>query len=1021
MRHVELDIRPFKLSEIFLESYKTKIPNFGFNGLGEFVFYRTYSRIKENGTKEEWWEVCQRVIEWVFTKQKEWINHYNLGWNNAKSQKTAKEMYDRMFEFKWLPPGRGLWAAGTAITEERKLYAALNNCSFVSTQNLREDLSKPFEFLMDMSMLGVGVGFDVLGAGQVNIKDPNKNEIEIFQIEDSREGWVSSLQMLLDSYFLKGNKIEFDYSLIRQAGSPIKGFGGISSGYKPLQDMHKSIRKILNSNINKEISETNIVDIMNIIGVAVVAGNLRRTAEIAFGSSNEFINLKNYEKNPERQQWGWASNNSIIGEIGQDYSEIASRIAKNAEPGIFWLSNAQKYSRMGEETWADRKALGGNPSLRKGTRVLTTNGIFPINELENKEFFIVTPENNIVSSFCRLSGKNKHLWKIELEGGHEYYCTEEHKWPILQKNGLYSKKHTKDIESGDYIKLGNKIEKLFDGDDATYDEGFLFGYTFGDGWITKRSDNGKYQIGITITQDDYNNGVKDKLLSQLQKYGFKGNFHSHHKDSINDFEINTSRKSIVDKFIEKGFINKKNGLPKYLFSTASEDFRKGFVDGLMSSDGHVKENGGRVGFSTSIKKVANDFSELLGFYGIKTSNSYRKRKNISFPNGKKYDREYESYQVRIGEHNSLEHFKKIFSFTNSKKNKRLLKKHTINLKQSKSSIKNNIKIKSVKQTKISENVWDIAVDDKAHVFRLAHSMTSNCLEQTLESYEVCCLVSTFPTKHEDLDDYKRTLKYAYMYAKTVTLCETHWPDTNKVMLRNRRIGTSIGGVAEFLDSRGIDTLRKWADEGYEIIQHYDEVYSDWFAVPKSIKTTSIKPDGSVSLLAGVSPGIHFPESRFYIRRVRLSKNSNYVELLKNAGYNIELAEYQEDTFVVEFPVKFETKVRSVRDVSMWEQLELASFLQEHWADNQISCTVTFNKQEALQIEHALDMYQYKLKGVSMLPLLENGAYAQMPYEKISEEEFEKMSEPLKKIDWKNSVVLEDAEQEKYCTNDTCII
>ena len=65
-----------------------------------------------------------------------------------------------------------------------------------------------------------------------------------------------------------------------------------------------------------------------------------------------------------------------------------------------------------------------------------------------------------------------------------------------------------------------------------------------------------------------------------------------------------------------------------------------------------------------------------------------------------------------------------------------------------------------------------------------------CLEQTLESYELCCLVETFPTNHESLEDYLTTLKYAYLYAKTVTLGKTHWPDTNRVMLRNRRIGCS---------------------------------------------------------------------------------------------------------------------------------------------------------------------------------------------------------------------------------------
>ena len=81
--------------------------------------------------------------------QKKHIERYDLGWNAWQAQRSAQEMYDRIFNMKFLPPGRGLWAMGSPITESRHLFAALNNCAFVSTSNLKEDLSKPFCFLMD--------------------------------------------------------------------------------------------------------------------------------------------------------------------------------------------------------------------------------------------------------------------------------------------------------------------------------------------------------------------------------------------------------------------------------------------------------------------------------------------------------------------------------------------------------------------------------------------------------------------------------------------------------------------------------------------------------------------------------------------------------------------------------------------------------------------------------------------------------------------------------------------------------
>ena len=136
----------FQLSENFINKYKRKKPPFGFNGLGELVYMRTYSRIKNNGKNERWWETIKRVVEGTYTMQKNHIESYQLGWNAWQAQKSAQEMYDRMFNMKFLPPGRGLWAMGTPITEEKNLYAALNNCAFVSTSTLKEDYSKPFTF-----------------------------------------------------------------------------------------------------------------------------------------------------------------------------------------------------------------------------------------------------------------------------------------------------------------------------------------------------------------------------------------------------------------------------------------------------------------------------------------------------------------------------------------------------------------------------------------------------------------------------------------------------------------------------------------------------------------------------------------------------------------------------------------------------------------------------------------------------------------------------------------------------------
>ena len=114
--------KPFKLSDNFVSKYKRKKAPFGFNGLGELVYNRTYSRIKNgSGKNEQWWETVVRVVEGTFNMQRRHINANGLGWNAWKAQHSAQEMYDRIFNMKFLPPGRGLWAMGTAITEEKNL------------------------------------------------------------------------------------------------------------------------------------------------------------------------------------------------------------------------------------------------------------------------------------------------------------------------------------------------------------------------------------------------------------------------------------------------------------------------------------------------------------------------------------------------------------------------------------------------------------------------------------------------------------------------------------------------------------------------------------------------------------------------------------------------------------------------------------------------------------------------------------------------------------------------------------
>jgi len=668
----------FHLADEFVNGYRDKKVNWGYqdaagNALGEITYIRTYSRFMQESGKEKWVDTCARVINGMYSIQKDHAKSQRLPWSDSKASASAKEAFDRMFTFKWTPPGRGLWMMGTPLVNEQKNSAALQNCAFVSTSDMnKNNPAKPFAFLMEASMLGIGVGFDNKGADKdFSIYEPQEGDTYV--IPDSREGWVESTASLINSYLKSDTKRPvFDYSQIRPAGEPIKTFGGTAAGADPLIKLHDHIRKLFSGRAEQKLTRTDIADLGNIIGVCVVSGNVRRSAELLMGSidDQEFLDLKNYEVNPERNNydptgvasgWGWMSNNSVEVTVGTDFTPIVEAIALNGEPGVIWMDVTRKYGRLADApNNKDWRAQGYNP----------------------------------------------------------------------------------------------------------------------------------------------------------------------------------------------------------------------------------------------------------------------------------------------------------------------------------------------------------------------------CAEQSLESYECCTLVETYIGNHESKEDFLRTLKFAYLYAKTVTLLPTHWEETNAIMQRNRRIGTSISGIADFVDSHGIAALGEWMNEGYAVVKNHDKSYSEWLGIRESIKTTTVKPSGTVSILANASPGVHWtPGGEYFLRAMRLDKNSPIVPLLQISNYTVEPAsEDPKNTVVAYFPIHSRSK-RSEKQVSIFEKANLAAVSQHYWSDNSVSVTVSFDaEKEKSLIGDVLRTFDGSFKTVSFLPM-GNKVYPQMPYSEITKEEFEEYRMKLMPIDFAEvyAGMTADALGEKYCTNDVCVV
>ena len=297
-----------------------------------------------------------------------------------------------------------------------------------------------------------------------------------------------------------------------------------------------------------------------------------------------------------------------------------------------------------------------------------------------------------------------------------------------------------------------------------------------------------------------------------------------------------------------------------------------------------------------------------------------------------------------------------------------------------------------------------------------------CCEIPLEDRELCNLVEVFPTRCKDVNEFWRTLELATFYASTVSLLPTHEPTTNSVIMGNRRIGVSVSGVADWVDGRSLSHATMALRKGYEehVVPTNARLARE-AGVPASVRVTTVKPSGTISLLAGVSPGMHWHISKYAIRRVRISETSPLIPILESTGYEGEQDTYSDKTLCYSFPIEQGNgRTRSVGEVSLWEQASVVAMLQREWADNGVSNTLTFNKSERGQVERVLAAFSPLVKSLSMLPEQDEDGYVQLPYEKITAEKYGELSSKLKPIDWS---MLEGSHgmDSKYCDGDSCEI
>lgn len=295
-----------------------------------------------------------------------------------------------------------------------------------------------------------------------------------------------------------------------------------------------------------------------------------------------------------------------------------------------------------------------------------------------------------------------------------------------------------------------------------------------------------------------------------------------------------------------------------------------------------------------------------------------------------------------------------------------------------------------------------------------------CAEQSLEDKETCCLSEIFLPNITSYQELLAVLSLSYKVCKNSLALHCSLKDTEKIVHRNMRMGIGITGTLQATEKQ-----RSWLKEAYVWLRQYDNRYSFANKFPPSIKLTTSKPSGTLSLLPGVTPGGNpNPAGPYYIRRIRVSSNSNLIEVCRNHGYHIESQINFDDsidhtTMVISFPCKVPETTPVAATFSWKEQLATIKWLQENWSDNSVSCTVTYKREDLEEIkEYLIKNYSDNFKTLSFLLYKDHG-FKQAPYETISKEQYEEM---IKNVTPITSIEIKETDYDlKDCDNGACPI
>jgi ribonucleotide reductase alpha subunit len=1043
------------LSQSFLRQYKEREVPWG--QLGYVTYKRTYARMTEKGKLEEWHETCARVCRGL------------LEIGGVFTSRELELLYDSMFNLYGTVSGRALWQLGTETVQEVGADS-LQNCWVVACNKL-----SAFSFTFNQLMLGGGVGFNILPEYVYELPKVSHNPVVErvdswdcdFIVPDNREGWVELLERVLDSFFVNGKNLFYCTRAIRPAGQKIKRFGGVASGSETLVWGITRTIEIIRNRHGEKLRPIDCLDIMNIIGVIVRSGNVRRSSEIGMGDPEDrlFIMAKNWAKQ-NIPDWRTMSNNSIALDY---YDELQNDdfwegYRGKGEPyGFVNLRNCREFGRIidgrGDH---DPGVVGLNPCVVGETKVMIPNGFVRIDQMIDQLVYCEDGNGELTLKMARnprITGYNVPVVKVTFDNGESLRVTPNHKFStgVEARNLIPGESLTILTRYTPEECLGNSygdkyVTLSFKGNSSTAEHVELAKAIYNVDDLTGKHVH--HLDGDRLNNAEDNLIIKDSTLhlSDHSEGSSNPRFSGHTYQDLITYGAHLCRQ-LGRRFSTKEWetFAIDNGLP-----TAFSDYRKNkfgevsdFAE-LCSMEADVPYNASPQTLRTLLKMQNLGYSARIlngKVHVIKTceacccefeiNQAQREQACCGFSCANTL-RDRTKFNETLKETNAIKHEIvrreqcEVYLSLNSELRRAPKKKEwqeacrsigvSPEISRKSSPFKSyadlqyfaprqNHKVVSVEEDGTAD-VWNVTVDDYHNLFygcwnegltpkgrrRLVGIGSRQCGETPNEDREPCNLGEIFISR---LDDFRHACQVAGILFKACkTIANWHFHDTitQEVVSRNYRTGISLTGFMEcdwIRDPKQLDAL-------YQHIKSVDFEYSRLLNIPMSRKRTTIKPSGTLSLLAGVSPGMHAVLSRHIMRTMRMPSGNPLVDVCREHGYKVEPrigidGSHDLSTMVVYFPVKHSNQAILTQNMDVIQELMMQQLLQTYWADNAVSATHYYQPNDIECIQKWLQTnYDNSIKSTSFL--LETGhGFIQAPINPITEEEYHKQIAKVKPI------------------------